>query len=317
MAKSKAGKADKSRKAARPIVIRRMVKRVASTQRTGAWKIAYADFVTAMMAFFLLMWLVGTTTSDRLRGVAQYFKTPLMAVFNGGKEDSDVDSIINGGSNTPLPGTHQAQRGKTAAPVQKVMHDTKVNFRLQEIARLQQLKQRLENVIATNPALRKFKDQLLLDITSDGLRIQIIDQQNRPMFSRGSAALQPYTADILHEIGKALNEVPNKISLSGHTDAIPYQGGENYSNWDLSVDRANASRRELIAGGMDPAKVIRVVGLASSALFDQKDPYDPSNRRISILVMNKDAESSALQEDDSGLNVKDDAAGQPSSGSGK
>jgi len=172
-------------------------------------------------------------------------------------------------------------------------------------------------VIATNPALRKFKDQLLLDITSDGLRIQIIDQQNRPMFSRGSAALQPYTADILHEIGKALNEVPNKISLSGHTDAIPYQGGENYSNWDLSVDRANASRRELIAGGMDPAKVIRVVGLASSALFDQKDPYDPSNRRISILVMNKDAESSALQEDDSGLNVKDDAAGQPSSGSGK
>jgi chemotaxis protein MotB len=131
----------------------------------------------------------------------------------------------------------------------------------------------------------------LIDITSDGLRIQIVDEKNRPMFELGRADLLPHTRDILHEIGKVLNDVPNRVSLSGHTDATPYYGGERgYSNWELSADRANASRRELVAGGMREDKIIRVVGLSAAVPFDKNDPLNPINRRISVIVMKKHAE---------------------------
>jgi chemotaxis protein MotB len=149
-------------------------------------------------------------------------------------------------------------------------------------------------MIDQHPALVQFKSQLLIDIVTDGLRIQIVDEKNRPMFAIGSAQLQPYTRDILREIAKALNDVPNRISISGHTDAHTYSGGERgYSNWELSADRANASRRELMAGGLDESKIARVIGLASSVMFDPKDPLNPINRRISIIVMNKRAEEEA------------------------
>jgi chemotaxis protein MotB len=163
--------------------------------------------------------------------------------------------------------------------------------------RLKALKGKIEAAIESNSTLKMYKKQLLLDITTEGLRIQMVDEQNRPMFALAKAELQPYTKEILHEIGKALNEVPNKISLSGHTDSAPYGLGEKgYSNWELSADRANASRRELIFGGMDESKVLRVVGLSSSVLFDKQDPLNPINRRISIIVMNKKAEESASQD---------------------
>jgi chemotaxis protein MotB len=156
---------------------------------------------------------------------------------------------------------------------------------------------RKEIAIDGNLSLKKFKDQLLLDITSEGLRIQILDEQNRPMFAIGKAELQPYTKVILREIGTMLNDVRNKVSLSGHTDATPYPSGEkSYSNWELSSDRANASRRELIAGGMNPEKVLRVIGLSSAVPFDKNDPYNPFNRRISIIVMNKKTEEAITSE---------------------
>jgi chemotaxis protein MotB len=117
------------------------------------------------------------------------------------------------------------------------------------------------------------------------------------MFEKGSTTLQPYTMEILHAIGKILNQVPNKIGLSGHTDATPYQGGSTgYSNWELSTGRANASRRELVEGEMDPSKILRVVGLSASALFNPRDPFDANNRRISIIVMNRKAEESAIRD---------------------
>jgi chemotaxis protein MotB len=136
-----------------------------------------------------------------------------------------------------------------------------------------------------------------LDITSDGLRVQIVDEQNRPMFNSSKAELQPYAKQILQELGRMFNGVTNKISLSGHTDATPYPNGEkSYSNWELSADRANASRRELVAGGMDEAKLLRVVGLSSASLFDKKNPLNPTNRRISIIIMNKQAEENVLKD---------------------
>lgn len=159
------------------------------------------------------------------------------------------------------------------------------------------LKKKIESAIEANPSLKKFENQLLLDITTDGLRIQIVDEQNRPMFALSKAELQPYTKTILHEIGKMLNEVTNKISLSGHTDAKPYPTGDKgYSNWELSADRANASRRELITGGMDTQKVLKVVGLSSAVLFDKEDPLNPINRRISIVVMNEKAEKAVTMD---------------------
>ena len=176
-----------------------------------------------------------------------------------------------------------------------------------EATNLRQLKKRLEVAIDANPTLKQFKRQLLIDITSEGLRIQIVDEQNRPMFNVASAELQSYTKIILHEIGQVLNDVQNRVSLSGHTDVTPYaNGGRGYSNWELSADRANASRRELIAGGMNEAKMLRVVGLASSVPFNQAAPFDPVNRRISIIVMNKRTEE-AVTKEAGGMNVTDSA----------
>jgi chemotaxis protein MotB len=278
----------------RPIVIRR-IKKQAGGHHGGAWKIAYADFVTAMMAFFLLMWLLGSTAKGDLQGIAEYFRTPLQVAFSGGSGAGDASHVIKSGGKdlTRLEG--QIKQGETEA----LRRTYNLKAAQQELARIEkrkltELKGRLQASIETLPALKPFKNQLLIDITIDGLRVQIVDEQNRPMFAMGSATLQPYTRDILREIAKVLNEVPNRISISGHTDAHPYSGGQRgYSNWELSADRANASRRELLAGGIDESKIARVVGLSSSVLFDPEDPYNPINRRIAIIVMNKRAEAEA------------------------
>ncbi|WP_297458318.1 flagellar motor protein MotB [Ferrovum sp.] len=287
----------------RPIVVKRIKKVSGGGHHGGAWKIAYADFVTAMMAFFLLMWLLGSTTKGDLQGIEDYFKTPLKIALAGGSGSGDSSSIIPGGGKDLTRSEGQVKRGelptkkKTSSP-KTTDADFKRKGQAEELAKLKELKTRIEDAIAHNPNLEKFKDQILLDLTSEGLRIQIVDRQNRPMFRVGSAQLESYTRDILREIGKSLNDVPNFISLSGHTDARAYsvdqkgaKGG--YNNWDLSADRANASRRELIAGGMNPDKVLRVVGLASAVLLNKADPNDPTNRRISIIVMNKRAEETA------------------------
>lgn len=286
--------------AQKPIVIKR-IKKVTGGHHGGAWKIAYADFVTAMMAFFLLMWLLGSTTQGDKEGISDYFKTPLKVALQGGDGSGDSASILKGGGEDLTRQTGQRKRADFESLKQSV--NLKAAQALQERIELQQLKKlkkKIERSIDSNPELKKFKAQLLLDITSEGLRIQIVDARNRPMFAIGKAELQPYTREILREIGKTLNDVINKVSLSGHTDATPYPSGEkSYSNWELSADRANASRRELIAGGMNPEKMLRVVGLSSAVLFDKSDPYNPFNRRISIIVMNKKTEASINQENQS------------------
>lgn len=278
----------------RPIVVKK-IKKVSGGHHGGAWKIAYADFVTAMMAFFLLMWLLGSTAKGDLNGIAEYFQTPLRVAMSGGSGSGDSSSVIQGGGENLTKKEGQVKRGETAQQRKTyTITDAKKAFEAEELARLKGLKERIEKMIDTNPNLKKFSKQLLLDITADGLRIQIVDEQNRPMFALARAELQSYTKEILREIGKALNDVPNRISLSGHTDAAPYANGEKgYSNWELSSDRANASRRELILGGMQETKVLRVLGLSSAVLFDKEDAFNPINRRISIIVMNKRAEEAA------------------------
>ena len=281
----------------RPIIVKR-IKKVAGGHHGGAWKIAYADFVTAMMAFFLLMWLLGSDAKGNLQGIAEYFKTPLKVAMSGGDGSGDSSSIIKGGGKDLSLRDGQSKKGDIDVKKKSYnLQAAEAALAKADADRLKVLKNKIEAAIESNPILKQYKKQLLLDLTTEGLRIQMVDEQNRPMFASAKADLQPYTREILHEIGLALNDVPNKISLSGHTDAAPYGRGEKgYSNWELSADRANASRRELIYGGMDETKMLRVVGLSSSVLFDKNDPLNPINRRISIIVMNKKAEQSASQD---------------------
>jgi chemotaxis protein MotB len=176
--------------------------------------------------------------------------------------------------------------------------EAQAEFRRQEKQKLEALKADIEKMIEQSPQLAQFKKQMLLDITSEGLRIQIVDEQNRPMFDSSSSDLKSYTREILRQIGKSLNGVTNRISLAGHTDAAQFSGGEKgFSNWELSANRANASRRELIAGGLNDAKIMRVVGLASTVLFDKNDPLSSINRRISIVVLNQKTEQAILNEE--------------------
>jgi chemotaxis protein MotB len=276
--------------AVRPIIIRRKKKKSAA-HHGGAWKIAYADFVTAMMAFFLLMWLLGSTAKGDLNGISDYFKTPLKVALQGGSGSGDSSSIIKGGGQELSRTEGQIKKGESAAKPSAIsVKAAQAEYQRQEMIKMHELKHRIEAAIERNPNLSQFRSQLLLDITTEGLRVQIVDEKNRPMFAVGRAELQPYARDILLEIGRTLNGIDNKISISGHTDATPYASGEKgYSNWELSADRANASRRVVLAGGLEDKRIVRVLGMAAAVSLHKTDAFDAMNRRISLIVLNREA----------------------------
>ncbi|MBH2042393.1 MAG: flagellar motor protein MotB [Comamonadaceae bacterium] len=275
-----------------PIIIKR-IKKGGHAAHGGAWKIAYADFVTAMMAFFLLMWLLGSTAKGELQGIAAYFSSPLKVAMTGGDGAGNSSSVIPGGG-TDLTKVHgQVKRSDSDLEKQRRMSiDTaRAERARQDAARIKALQSKIDAMITENPRLNEYKSQIRIDVTPDGLQIQIVDNQNRPMFDSGSALVKPYMRDILREIGAALGGVENRISLAGHTDAAPYGNSDRgYSNWELSADRANASRRELVSAGMPDAKLGRVVGLAASDLLEPDNPRAPANRRITITVLTREAE---------------------------
>ena len=275
-----------------PIIIKR-IKKGGHAVHGGAWKIAYADFVTAMMAFFLLMWLLGSTSEGDKKGIADYFQSPLkVALLNGGSGSGDSSSVIKGGGQDLTRSGGQVKRGDVEAPrstinLQALRHEQRVA----EATKLQELSEQVESALKNSAKLAQYASQIKIDMTRDGLRIQIVDELARPMFDSGSATVKPYMRELLRAIGSVLLEVPNRLTLEGHTDATPFPGGDRgYSNWELSADRANASRRELVAGGLTEERVLRVLGLASSQPFNRNDPAEPQNRRISIIVMNREAE---------------------------
>jgi len=262
----------------------------------GSWKIAYADFMTAMMAFFLVMWLVSLVPQKDLQEMAEYFRMPLMEAITGGPKNDAGSTVIPGGSPSVIPNPHLIpSRG-----------DVHTEGDLRDAQRLENLKTDLERLIETDPILQQFRPQLLLDMTPDGLRVQIIDKHNRPMFTTGSAQVQSYMRDILRELGPVFNELPNSISVAGHTDDIQYASGEReYSNWELSADRANAARKELVAGGMDEPKVKRILGLSSTVSLIKDNPTAAVNRRISIVVLNRQAERRIDEQNVSGATAFD------------
>jgi chemotaxis protein MotB len=285
-----------------PIIVKR-VKKVAAGHHGGAWKIAFADFATAMMAFFMVMWLMSVATPEQKKLISGYFKDPI-----GFSESASPYVIDLGGSPTPAPDRtlNQPVDDQTEGeqvetePAQLAPDQAEAMAEELERERLELLLQELQAKVEENPQLQRFKDQILFDITQDGLRIQIVDAENRPMFGSGSARLQPYFEDILLALSDTIRAVPNKISISGHTDAKPFAGGGDFGNWELSADRANAARRVLVAGGYDEEQVARVVGYASSALFDRENSLNPVNRRIDITVLTKKAQR-AIEGEQSGV----------------
>jgi chemotaxis protein MotB len=303
-----------------PIIIKR-VRKSAHATHSGAWKIAYADFVTAMMAFFLLMWLMGSLSEGDRKGLADYFNSPMKFTLNGSSSSGtgDAVSLLKGGGQDFTRSAGQIKRGDEPTREHNSLRLIKTEQIRAEARQLEGLKLRVQQKLIDNPRLSSLSPQIKIEMVRDGLRIQIVDEHNRPMFASGSAVVQPYMRDLLREIGQTLAVIPNRLTLEGHTDAHAFSAGERgYSNWELSSDRANASRRELIAGGLPEDRVVRVQGLASSVLYDPKDPLNPQNRRISIIVMNRDAEdrffgrsTEALDLSDPQPNSAQTAAGSP------
>ncbi len=230
-----------------PIIIKR-VRRTVGGHHGGSWKIAFADFATAMMAFFLVLWLLSSATPEQKKAISGYFQDPI-----GFTESASPYAIDLGGSPTPAP--DKTLNPQLEQPVDQMNDPSREAEQIDLLAeridreRLELLLQELQNKVEANPDLRRFKDQILFEITQDGLRIQIVDAENRPMFDLGSARLKPYFEDILLAMADTISEVPNKISVSGHTDAKPFSGRSGIGNWELSAERANAARRALVAGG--------------------------------------------------------------------
>jgi len=270
-----------------PIIIKRIKKSGHGGHHGGAWKIAYADFVTAMMAFFLLMWLLGSTAQGDLKGIAAYFQSPLKVAMAGGSGSGDASSIIKGGGQNITRSSGNVKNGDVVAPTRAYnLQALRAEVEARDQALVRNVQAHIEQAMQASPALAAMRQQLRMDVTDDGLRIQIADEQSRPMFDAGSARVKDYTRELLRNIGRLLDADDAHIVIAGHTDASAYSGGERgYSNWELSADRANASRRELLAGGLREDRVVRVLGLGSAVPFDSKDPLSPLNRRISIVVL--------------------------------
>lgn len=288
----------------KPIVIKR-VKKVVGGHHGGAWKVAFADFATAMMAFFLVLWLLESATPKQLKAISGYFNDP--SAFSEGGSPYAVD--LGGGlKDDQFSGDSPEETPESSALSKGVKIDEKtVEQMAQEIEarKMQELKRTLEARIEENPALQKFKDQIIMEMTRDGLQIQIVDKESRPMFDSGSDEIKSYMNDILVALAETIGTVPNRLSLSGHTDAQQFVDSPDYSNWELSADRANAARRSLLQGGVKEDQLAQVVGLSSSVLFVKDDPNAPINRRISILVMNKESDNQLQQQQGGGTSQEE------------
>lgn len=248
----------------------------------GAWKIAFADFMTATAAFFLMLWVLGGTNDEEMKAMAEFFRDPTVieaspsTLVESKEAGQTADAMIDMG------GFKDAPKGKEG--------DEDGSGKAQETAQMEAMKLELEKKIAENDALQQLKEQLKIDITPNGLQIQILDDRKRPMFGTGVDLPKDYAAKLLEEVGSVLASTNNKISIAGHTDSSGYHSSSEYTNWELSADRANAARRLLLKGGVDNDRIAQAVGMADTVPFDKENPYNPRNRRISIVVLNKEAE---------------------------
>lgn len=299
-------------KGARQVIIINRKKKRGYGHHGGSWKVAFADFMTAMMAFFLLLWVLEITTQEQQRAIAGYFNDPgsRYVIGPGGANPAVID-MNPAPSPDPSLDDSPLQVDPAVTPSLAAAEEA---IRQQELEQLEELRQQLlEEIARLDSVLNLLKDQILIDFTALGLRIQIVDSEGRPMFDVGSTRLKSYSAEVLRALGGILNKVPNKISITGHTDAMPYSAGATYGNWELSSDRANTARRALQAGGYPEEKVATVQGMGSVAPLMADDPMAPINRRIAIIVLKK-AVADALATGDAGIS-SGDLLGNPDSAS--
>ena len=306
------------RREGRPIIIRRVVEAGHAGHHGGAWKVAYADFVTAMMAFFLLLWLISSASEDTLKGLADFFSN---ATVNAGPPGG-LGGVLNGMTIMPgnlpdqmvppvqpalpvTPGqpvaTDDAPPGLSEAPFDALSDELAARATddaardgagssdgvdvVPEARRFDRARAAVLGAIQASPELRPFKSNIRIDETKEGLRIQLLDGDQAAMFPVSSDSMYPHTRHLLEVVTRAVADLDNKISIRGHTDSLPYAQGANYDNWRLSADRANATRQVMVAGGLKPSRVAEIVGRADADPVPGTDPAAPSNRRISIILL--------------------------------
>lgn len=296
-------------------IIYKKVKKAAHAHHGGAWKIAYADFVTAMMAFFLLMWLISMTTPEQKQGLADYFAPASVSRSTSGAGGVlggtafEVDGARMAGSaprivmtiSTPAApksietndkrtadasdGKRESSDAETTAQGQISNNTSAVETNAVEEQNFRSAAESLRQAMQDNPELAELSKNVIIDETPEGLRIQIIDQDGRSMFPTGLAEPYERTRMLLQAVGKILLRLPNRISIAGHTDSTPYQGVPGYSNWELTADRANAARRIIDAQGLPDDRVFQVVGKADSEPLFPEDTRMAANRRLSVVLL--------------------------------
>ncbi len=285
-----------------PVIIKRPKKVVGGAHHGGAWKVAYADFVTAMWAFFMLLWLLSSVTEEQLQGISNYFAPTMASKSQSGAGGMLGGQVIGEGaqtSNTASPSLVQhlppstfgaGGEDLTAAaepePEQGLSEqEFRERLREREDQRFDKAAAALRQAAQGIPELKQFQGSLLVDNTPDGLRIQLTDQEGIAMFPSGSSAMYGHTRAMLDLIARVVNQLPNRVTVSGHTDATPFQDPSGYGNWELSADRALAARRGLVASGVPEGKIRRVFGASDQEPLDTANPRAPRNRRVTITVL--------------------------------
>lgn len=280
-----------------PIIVKK-IKKGGHGAHGGAWKVAYADFVTAMMAFFLLLWLLNVTTTEQKEGLADYFAPTTASlsqsgaggVMGGTSMQTEGAQISNLGVPSAVSSISPPDNGRKGesedARKTREMEEAELLEKLRQIeeASFEQARDQIRQAINKDPELSGLKDNIIIDMTPEGLRIQIVDQFNESMFESGSSKITPRVQSLVGKIAKSIEELPNSLSISGHTDSSSFNGGD-YSNWELSSDRANASRRALLDAGLKPDRIEKVAGRADTDPLIADDPSNPGNRRISIILL--------------------------------
>ncbi|MCE2992859.1 MAG: flagellar motor protein MotB [Alphaproteobacteria bacterium] len=281
--KKQAYKEPKNEKA--PIIIKK-INAAHHGHHGGAWKVAYADFVTAMMAFFLLLWLLNSVPVEKLEGIAQYFE-PTVGVagskgigFQGGKKDNQSGII----SDVKQQGVKYGVNS-VGAVISNPEVGTEVSIEEAENANFTIMEGELKKSITADKELAAFQDSIAFDVTPEGLQIKLIDQEKYPLFKPGKAELETYSKNIMMKIATLIKYSPNFISISGHTDADTAYLSEIYTNWELSTDRANAARKFLVSSGIDSDRIARIVGRADTDPIDPANPNAARNRRVSITLL--------------------------------
>lgn len=298
-----------------PVIIRRIKKVKKHGHHGGSWKIAYADFVTAMMAFFLIMWLLSLLNVSQLEGIETYFKTPLKKGLEKKGETVNRDKrfarfkerereLEREGEFAREKMKGKDSTAKNPDETSTIMSKEKVNEKnqsklleqaklleqkqIEQIEKLQTIKQDIESKMAVNPTMQQFKNMLNFTVSANGLKIELRDLENKPMFTKGKTDFEKYAKTIIAWLGNELSQYPNQVLIIGHTDAIPFKS-DQYTNWELSADRANSTRRILIKHGMNPNKIMRIMGVADKAPKDKNNSFNPVNRRIEIIILSDDA----------------------------